>query len=558
MKKKKHRQNKKPNDILNNDLDPINQEKQEAIENLEPIMKSKNEPLENETNKNNQDENLNSTENLESNDLVNEPLDETANEDFEIKKEKFYRKLKFFIDDLTNLSEGTDIDATTIGIKKDIAFRGPTAWILVFSILIASIGLNANSTAVIIGAMLISPLMGPIIGLGFSLATFDFDTLKRSIKNFSIAVSLSLITSTLYFLITPLDVEQTELVARTTPTILDVLIALFGGFAGIIAGSRKEKTNVIPGVAIATALMPPLCTAGYGLATFKLEFFFGAFYLFFINSVFISLSTYLVVRYLKFPEKTYLDPLVVKKYKKYMLAFLIITIIPSTVIFYKVIVETRYNISVNQFISESTALPGSELINNKITFTDSVSYIDLYYIGRKLDSLDKETLTTNLDRYQLNTSGLFSLSNKTEIRIHQAGSNGEELTSQLSKMNQEIRTGIIEDIYKKNEKLILDKDQRIRMLEDEVFALKSVDTLPVYQISKEINALYEEIDEISMNKLYSSEFTDSTLVIDTNYAFILRFNIKNKRAKEKIKSDLKKFLNVKLGSDKIKILEEFK
>ncbi|WP_346860462.1 DUF389 domain-containing protein [uncultured Draconibacterium sp.] len=209
--------------------------------------------------------------------------------------------IRRFLRSVLSINDGTDIPATIEGIKRDIGFRGPTAWILIFSIFIASIGLNINSTAVIIGAMLISPLMGPILGIGLSIGTNDFETLVRSLKNLGIAVSIALFTSTLYFIITPLTIEQSELLARTKPTILDVMVALFGGFAGILAGSRKEKTNVIPGVAIATALMPPLCTAGYGLATLKLSYFFGAFYLFFINSVFISLATFLVVRYLKFP-----------------------------------------------------------------------------------------------------------------------------------------------------------------------------------------------------------------------------------------------------------------
>lgn len=189
------------------------------------------------------------------------------------------------ISNTLNIRKGADISGTIEGIKKDIDFRGPNVYILICSIIIASIGLNVNSAPAIIGAMLISPLMGPILGMGLSIGTYDWSTLKRSLHSLGIAIFVSLLTSFIYFQISPLQEIQQELLARTRPTILDVFIALFGGFAGIIAGSRKEKTNVIPGVAIATALMPPLCTAGFGLATGNYSFFLGALYLFFINSV---------------------------------------------------------------------------------------------------------------------------------------------------------------------------------------------------------------------------------------------------------------------------------
>ncbi|MBE0644722.1 MAG: DUF389 domain-containing protein, partial [Bacteroidetes bacterium] len=189
-------------------------------------------------------------------------------------------------------------------ITKDVIFKGTNLWILVFAIIVASVGLNMNSTAVIIGAMLISPLMGPINGMGYSIATYNFPLLRIAIKNFSFAVGASLLASTAYFAISPLSTAHSELLARTSPTIYDVLIALFGGLAGIVAISSKHKGNVIPGVAIATALMPPLCTAGYGLASAKFDFFFGAIYLFTINTVFIAISAVVVSQLLKFPIRT--------------------------------------------------------------------------------------------------------------------------------------------------------------------------------------------------------------------------------------------------------------
>ena len=191
-----------------------------------------------------------------------------------------FKNLRHLFFETLDIKDGTDVEGNIEGIKLDIDFKGTNVWILVFSIFIASIGLNTNSTAVVIGAMLISPLMGPILGVGLAIGINDWKTLLRSIKSLGIAVSVAIVTSCIYFLITPLGEASTELLARTKPTTLDIFVALFGGFAGAIAGasSRREKTNVVPGVAIATALMPPLCTAGYGLATFQIEYFLGAFY----------------------------------------------------------------------------------------------------------------------------------------------------------------------------------------------------------------------------------------------------------------------------------------
>jgi len=214
----------------------------------------------------------------------------------------------------TNLeSDRTKFDEIHQSIEKDIEFRGTNLWILFFAILVASVGLNMNSTAVIIGAMLISPLMGPINGMGYSLATYDFHLFRRAVKNFTFAVIAGLLASTLYFSVSPISTAYSELLARTSPTIYDVLIALFGGMAGIIAISAKNKGNVIPGVAIATALMPPLCTAGYGISTKQVNFFFGAIYLFTINTVFIALSSVIMSKVLKFPIRTIIEPIHKKK-----------------------------------------------------------------------------------------------------------------------------------------------------------------------------------------------------------------------------------------------------
>ena len=197
-----------------------------------------------------------------------------------------------FLKEYLDLHRSKEDEQVTVEyIRNGVEFKGTNLWILIFATVIASLGLNVNSTAVIIGAMLITPLMGPIMGIGLSIGLNDFELMKRSLKSYAVTTLFSVVTATLYFLFTPLDEVQSELLARTSPTIYDVLIALMGGLAGIVALATKEKGNVIPGVAIATALMPPLCTAGFGLATGNLLYFLGAFFLYFIDSVFISLAT---------------------------------------------------------------------------------------------------------------------------------------------------------------------------------------------------------------------------------------------------------------------------
>lgn len=463
---------------------------------------------------------------------------------------------KRFLRSVLSITDGTDVQSTIAGIKRDISFRGPTAWILIFSILIASIGLNVNSTAVIIGAMLISPLMGPILGIGLSVGTNDFETLTRSLKNLGIAVAIGLITSSLYFLITPLDIEQSELLARTKPTILDVLIALFGGFAGIVAGSRKEKTNVIPGVAIATALMPPLCTAGYGLATLKMHFFFGAFYLFFINSVFISLATYIVVRYLKFPLITQINPVKEKKYKRILIAFLVITIIPSTIIFYGVIQETRFTIAADSFISKNCTFEGSELINKKIEYSQKESRIDLYYLGDEISQVEQTNLKNTLANYGITGNRFFPITRQIELRIHQEKDNELDFERKMADLNNDLRLKILEDIYTRNEELVKDKDQKIAFLEKELLRLNASDTIPLWQVNKEIKYLFSSVDGLGFANLKQVKTVRDSMVLDTIPTFVVRYksNVSSAQVEEENRK-LRNWLRLRFDNKKINIID---
>lgn len=258
-----------------------------------------------------------------------------------------------------------DPEQTISGIKKDIEFRGFNLWILVFSIIICSIGLNVDSAAVVIGAMLISPLMGPIMGIGLGLGTNDAATFKSALGNLAIAAGIAILTSALYFAFSPINEASSELLSRTQPTLLDVVVALFGGLAGILAGSRKEKSNVIPGVAIATALMPPLCTAGYGVANGEWNFLAGGFYLFLINTALIALATWMVVRYLRFPLLHYVEPALERRYKRLSAILFLALLGPSGYIFYNIVVVSREDAALHLFVDEHMDL-GNNTVSMRI------------------------------------------------------------------------------------------------------------------------------------------------------------------------------------------------
>lgn len=289
-------------------------------------------------------------------------------------------------------------------IEKDVVFKGTNLWILVFAIIMASVGLNMNSTAVIIGAMLISPLMGPINGMGYSIATFNFPLFRKSVKNFSFAVSAGLIASTAYFAISPVSTAHSELLARTSPTIYDVLIAFFGGLAGIIAISSKLKGNVIPGVAIATALMPPLCTAGYGLATAQFAYFFGAIYLFTINTVFIGLSSVAIAQLLKFPIITIVDPLQKKKINRWISIIIFITIIPSIYFGYGLVQKERFMEKASTFVKTVSILEGDYLLKHEIDPANKT--ITLIYVGGDMSEEKKQIIEERANAFSIDTAGI--------------------------------------------------------------------------------------------------------------------------------------------------------
>lgn len=284
-------------------------------------------------------------------------------------------------------------------ISSGVTFHGANLWVLIFAILIASLGLNVNSTAVIIGAMLISPLMGPIIGMGLAVGITDLELLKRSATHYLVATVISVITAMLYFIITPLTEAQSELLARTSPTLYDVLIALFGGAAGILALCTKGKGNVLPGVAIATALMPPLCTAGYGLAVGNLSYFFGAFYLFFINTVFIALATFLGVRMLRFKRKDSVDAARLAVVNRYMIGAVVLTMLPAAYMTVQIVRESVQENAILKFVKNEFETKGAQIISHKID--DKSSSLNIVTVGKRLTEGEITDARRRMEEYKL-------------------------------------------------------------------------------------------------------------------------------------------------------------
>jgi len=328
-------------------------------------------------------------------------------------------------------------------IKKGIVFKGTNLWILIFAIIVASVGLNMNSTAVIIGAMLISPLMGPINGMGYSIATYDFDLFRKSVKNFSFAILASLVASTLYFVLSPVSTAHSELLARTSPTIYDVLIALFGGLAGIVAISSKQKGNVIPGVAIATALMPPLCTAGYGLATRQFDFFFGAFYLFTINTIFIAIASVWISQILKFPIRTIVDEGKKKRIDRSITLVITIVLLPSIFFGYKLVKQERFSQNANSYVSNISVFEGQYLLKNKIDA--NANKITLIYGGTGLSEQQKNAIIQKSKDFNIEEAEItieqgltFNNMDNANIELFSLKEQNIILNNLLSKKNSEL------------------------------------------------------------------------------------------------------------------------
>ena len=356
-------------------------------------------------------------------------------------------EIKFYFNILPDKEDEQDIIAQ---ISRDVSFRGPHLWVLIFAIFIASLGLNVNSTAVIIGAMLISPLMGPIIGMGLSVGINDLDLFKRSLKNYGVATLISVLTATVYFLISPLSEVQSELLARTSPTLYDVLIAFCGGAAGIIALCTRGKGNIIPGVAIATALMPPLCTAGFGLATGHWLYFLGAFYLFFINTVFIALATICGVRLMRFKQNKSQSSEGAVKARRIILAIVVVTMIPAVFMTVNIVRQSVFDNNVNRFIKAELQQRGTHIITNNVD-KDSLR-LRVVAVGKEITAArqheaQKRMAFYGLGGYQLrviqgaHSDSLMLLNNELTAMTTSRESDHQQmvkLSAQVSALNEQL------------------------------------------------------------------------------------------------------------------------
>lgn len=407
-------------------------------------------------------------------------------------------------------------------VRSSISFRGSNLWILACAIVVASIGLNVNSTAVVIGAMLISPLMGPIIGAGFGLGMYDFELVKKSLKNLLIATLVGLFVSTMYFFLSPFKETQTELLSRTSPNIYDVLIAFFGGLVGVIAITRVEKGNPIPGVAIATALMPPLCTAGYGMAIGNLKFFFGALFLYTINCVFICISTFLIVKYLKYPAVKQIDEKQQKQVKYGMTFLTLALMLPSVYFAYTLIGEKKYNQKVNQFIENEFTNKGYTILYKNLNSKTNPKTIELAFLRHKFSTEEINNFNSTLKEYQIENTQL-----------------------QIKQDTTDIKKYILDQIYSGTTNLNA-KDIKISQLENEIAANKFDNKA----LLEEIKIIFPEIENISIANHTFLVKSDSLIVHP-----IMVYKSKTTLS-DSSKQKLQLWLQKRLSKEKIEIYKQ--
>lgn len=421
---------------------------------------------------------------------------------------------------------------TIKNISAGVSFHGATLWVLVFAIFIASLGLNVNSTAVIIGAMLISPLMGPIIGMGLAVGINDFELLKRSAKNYIVATVISVITATLYFLLTPLDEAQSELLARTSPTLYDVLIALFGGAAGIVALATKGKGNVLPGVAIATALMPPLCTAGFGIATGNIYYFLGAFYLFFINTVFISLATYLGVRMMRFKQKQFINKERYIRVRRYIIIVVVVTMVPAFFMTYHIIKNSIFESNVRKFITERLETPGTQIITYNVN-KDSL-YLRVVAVGKELTDSSIAKAEKDMSNYKLSNYKLWIVQ----------GAESDSLIM-LSRSIKNMKTS------SENYAAMLNEEtKKATRLQEALNEYSRYDEMTP-EIAKEINALFPQAKNISLSVATESS-TDS--ILTKKYVVALIGTKSGAQISNSERQKMSKWLKTRLAVDTISLI----
>ena len=415
-------------------------------------------------------------------------------------------------------------------VTDSINFKGANLWILIFAIFIASLGLNVNSTAVIIGAMLISPLMGPIIGMGLALGIADLDLFKQSIKNYLVSTFISVITATIYFTLSPITDAQSELLARTSPTLYDVLIALFGGAAGFLAMSTKGRNNVVPGVAIATALMPPLCTAGYGLAVQNTSYFFGAFYLYFINTVFIAFTTCLGVRFLHFHRKQFINREKMRRVNLYIVSIIIITIIPASYMTWNIIKQSVFENNIDNFVTKELNYSGTNILSHQYDLKTKTLHVVAVGNPISTDSIAKAQKT--MANYQLDGYAL---------KVIQ-GSNSDSLLLLQHKNKGQLMVG--EKNTAEWQELAYNND----VLKKELTSYTHYSVL-ANNMKDELKVICPTAKSIILSKA-SESFTDTTLINNHIVAVVKT----SKPLANNNKKQLYDWLKVKVKSDSLELI----
>lgn len=439
--------------------------------------------------------------------------------------------IREFLTDTLNLTNYVDIPAANDNIRKNIPFKGPNVYILFAAVIIASVGLNVNSIPVIIGAMLISPLMGPIIGLGLGLGTNDRELVLFSIKNLLVMVGISLLAATLYFILTPLEIDNpTELLARTRPTIYDVFIALFGGMAGVLETARKEKGTVVSGVAIATALMPPLCTVGYGIANMSWQYTIGALFLFSINCIFIAMAAYLMAKFLKFPVLTVEQ----NRRRYYILSYGLVILLAGTSVVtgYQVIRENEFTKNANRFVKKNHTIGKTYIYDSQVDIDSKPYMLELRLAGETLNNDTREMLLRDAENYGIMRS---------QIVIH------EDATVQVDRLNE---TEIVKNLIATNTNNIQVRDDSIKVLNAQLENYKQ-QQLPAAQLAAELQVQMPDIVRITMAKGTSME---KDVVTSENQVVVIVYSSKQPSEMERAK--VLEWLKVRLQVEDIEIIFE--
>lgn len=419
-------------------------------------------------------------------------------------------------------------------IREGVSFKGTNILILIVAIFIASLGLNTNSTAVIIGAMLISPLMGPIIGIGLAVGVHDFELMKRSFRNLMMAALFSIATSCVYFLISPVNEGHSELLARTSPTIYDVFIGFFGGAAGIIAIGSKVKGNVLPGVAIATALMPPLCTVGYGLATWQMTFFFGALFLFFINSVFIACATTIGIKLMHYRIQDFSNLRRARRVRNLVYSIAFLTMIPAFFLTYRMYRQSTFNTNCNRFIEQQFNFKGTQVLRSQSEMKGNKKSLTINLVGKILpqDSLVL-ALTDKLPEYNLEGTRL----NIIQGEAPDAGFNPTEATSSM-----------LRDMYQITQNTITSQIATIDSLKNITASMAHNDTIGA-TIIPELRVLFPEVADIAVTRAIASNVNTGNL--DTLNLALVKYTRRMNHAQT---AKFKKYLEARLAVPAIRIV----